>query len=333
MSALALPANPEERRLVMELLERFFGRGQHRDGDLPVANPLLVDPPSVQVLFNTHPLVLPAERIQADLRAYHPELVAATVELAKLPAQGSPADALGSPSAVVGLLAWGDHVIKLVGFDAPMPASAVERCVTPAHYSADIKQQAYRHTTHVLLYYAGYNSDPLEQYVALVVATAALVPYGAIVALNEQARTSVPAWVFLPSEEDRGDTLSAMRSLPLPFFYAGFVKLEVAGEEGVWMRTYGCHNFNLPDLAMRTEGHHRGSATFNLFSSMLDYLRYEKQTFVAGDTIGTSEGDYLRLRLRNADEWFLDGNEPLFVLEPLPPEERAALERSAPEVH
>jgi hypothetical protein len=332
MSALALPSK-HERRSIMELLGRFFGRGQHRDGGLPVANPLLVDPLSVQVLFNTHPLVLPAEQIQAALRAYHPELSAATVELTELPAQDAPADAPGSPSAVVGLLAWGDHVVKLVGFNAPMPASAVERCVAPAHYPADIKQQAYEHTAHVLLYYAGYDPNPLEQYVALVVATAALVPHGAIVALNEQARTSVPAWVFLPNEEDQGDTLSAMRSLPLPFFYAGFVKLEVAGEEGVWMRTYGCHSFNLPDLAMRTEGHHRGSATFSLFSNMLDYLRYERQTFAAGDTIGTSEGDYLRLRLRKSDEWFLDGDEPLFVLEPLPPEELATLQSSMPKVN
>lgn len=315
----------------MDLLERFFGRGQHRDGGPPVANPLLVDPLSVQVLFAAHPLVLPVEPIQAALRAYHPELSAATVELAELPAQDAPTQAQGSPSAVVGLLAWKDHVIKLVGFNAPMPASAVERCVAPAHYPAEIKQQAFQHATHVLLYYAGYDPNPLEQYVALVAATAALVPHGAIVALNEQARTSVPAWVFLPNEEDRGDTLSAMRSLPLPFFYAGFVKMEVAGEEGVWMRTYGCHSFGLPDLAMRTEGHHRGSATFSLFSNMLDYLRYERQTFAAGDTIGTSEGDYLRLRLRNSDEWFLDGDEPLFVLEPLSPEELAALQRSTPE--
>lgn len=309
----------------MELLERFFGRGERREGGPAVVNPLLVDPPAVGVLFPAAPLELQASAIQQALRTYHPDLAGATAELAELPARDDQTSVPPAPNATVGLLAWGPHVVKLVGFHAPMPASVVERCVAPAHYQPELKDQAYQHAAHVLLYYAGYDPDPLEQHVALAAAVAALVPAGAIVALNEAAHTSVPAWVFLPSEEDGGDTLAAIRSLPLPFFFAGFVKLEVAGEEGVWMRTYGCHAFGLPDLAMRTEGHHRGSATFSLFSNMLDYLRYEKQTFAAGDTVGTSEGDCLRLRLRSGAEWFLDGDEPLFVLEPVPPEQREFL--------
>jgi hypothetical protein len=302
-----------------ELLQRFFGQGQRLSG-VAVANPLLVDPPAIGLLFPTAPLALSAPTIQETLRHYHAELASATAELTSLPARGELGSA-AAPSAAVGLLAWGAHVVKLVGFDGPMPASVVERCVAPAHYQPELKEQAYNHAAHVLLYYAGYESDPLEQYVALAAAAAALVPCGALIAINEQAHTSVPAWVFLPTAEDQGDTLAAIRALPLPFFFAGFVKLEVAGEQGVWMRTYNCHTFGLPDLAMWTPGHERGSATFSLFSNMLDYLRHEKQTFAAGDTIGTSEGDYLRLRLRNSGEWFLDGDEPLFVLEPMPPED------------
>ncbi|MCS7021423.1 MAG: DUF4261 domain-containing protein [Gemmataceae bacterium] len=307
----------------MELRERFFGRGERRQGGPPIANPLLVDPPAVGVLFASAPLSLPAESIQATLREYHRDLAEATVELTEVPAPADVQQIPAPPSAIIGLLAWGAHVVKLVGFNAPMPVSVLDSCIAPAHYAPELKQQAYQHAAHVLLYYAGYDADPLEQYVALAAATAALARCGALVALNEQAHTSVPAAVFLPHEEDNGDTLQALRALPLPFFFAGFVKLEVAGEEGVWMRTYGCHTFGLPDLAIRAEGHHRGSAVFTLFSNMLDYLRFEGQTFAAGDTIGTSDGEYLRLRVRQSTEWFLEGNEPLFVLEPLPPEERA----------
>jgi len=49
------------------------------------------------------------------------------------------AAAKGTP---YGLAAWGDHVIKFVGFDVPMPAPVVEKCVAAAHYGPDLKQQA-----------------------------------------------------------------------------------------------------------------------------------------------------------------------------------------------
>ena len=29
---------------------------------------------------------------------------------------------------------WGNHVVRLVGFDAPYPSEALEACVAPAHY-------------------------------------------------------------------------------------------------------------------------------------------------------------------------------------------------------
>ncbi len=303
-----------------DLLERFFGRPAADGPSRPRANPLMVHPPSFQLLFEQSPLVIDGLQVQQRLREYHPELREATAEFMQL--EPTPAmQSTDTPAAVIGLVAWGQHVIKCIGFHTPMPASVVERCVVAAHYDEQLKERAWQHAAHVLLYYAGYETDPLEQYVALAAAAAALVPCGAVIAAHEDARTSVPAAVFLPAPEDNGDTLQALRTLPLPFFYAGFVKMEVAGEEGVWMRTYNCPAFGLPDLAIRTPGHHRGTATFTLFSNILDYLLREKQTFSEGDTIGTSEGDYFRLRSRQSGEWFLDGNEPLFVLEPIAAED------------
>src|SRR5262249_33226548 len=149
----------------------------------------------------------------------------------------------------------------------------VESCVQPAHYAQELKEEAYKHVSHIMLYYAGYETNPLEQHVALAATSAALARFGATIVMNETAHTSVPAITLLPHEEDQGDTLRAMRTLPLPFIYAGLVLIEVEGVAGVWMRTHGCHAFKLPDLALLAEGHNQGTSTFELFSNMLNYLR------------------------------------------------------------
>jgi hypothetical protein len=211
--------------------------------------------------------------------------------------------------------------VKVVAFAAPLPVSTVERCVQPAHYDPETKEEAYRHGAHVILFYAGYELDPFEQHVALAAVSAALARFGAIVTMNETASTSVPSAALLPHEEDQGDTLAAIRALPLPFLFVGFVKVEVQGEPGVWMRTYGCQAFKLPNLALHAEGHHQGSATFTLFGNMLAYLRSSGKTFAAGDTMNVGDGMFLRLRERTEQEWFLESEGGMFVVEPITPAE------------
>jgi hypothetical protein len=305
----------------MELMDRFFGRGLAEPGGPPVANARLSSPPAFAVLFPGEP-ALDAAALTRALRDYHPELAAATAELLPVP---EPARAgYEARHTVLGLIGWGRHVVKLVSFPNPMPAGVVERCVRPAHYDPELKQQAYDHRGHVLLFYAGYDPDPLEQHVALAVVAAVLALFGGVVVLNETGGTSVPAAALLPHEEDNGDTLAALRALPLPFLYVGFVKLEVEGEPGVWMRTYGCHAFRLTDLAFRAEGHHQGTATFNLFANMLAYLRESTRTFAPGDTVNVGADLFLRLRARTPDEWFLDSPGEILVVEPIRPEEADA---------
>jgi hypothetical protein len=221
----------------------------------------------------------------------------------------------------MGLIGWGRHVVKLVAFHAPTPKEALEACVHPAHYAPEIKDAAYQHAAHVLLFYAGYETNPHEQHVALAAAAAAISRFGAIVVLNETARMSVPAVVLLPHEEDNGDMLTTLRTLPIPFLYAGFVKCEIDGVPGIWMRTYGCHALKLPDLAFHATSHQQGTATFNLFSSMLSYLRDSGRSFTPGDTMNVGDGLFLRLRARTTEEWFLESPGEMFVAEPVNPEE------------
>jgi hypothetical protein len=300
----------------MDIQDRFFGRGTSAPG-VPVANPKLDDPPGLVLLFPAPP-GLDAGAIAASLREYHPELAAVTVELQQLPPQP------GQPPATIGLIAWGPHVVKLVVADTRAPEPVIEQCVQPAHYDPAIKEQAYRHAAHVRLFYAGYEPDRLERHVARAAAAAGLVPLGAVAVLNEAGRTSVPAVALLPHPDDPGDTMQTLRSFPIPLLYAGFVKLEVEGESGVWMRTYGCSAVGLPDFSLRAEAHSQGSAVFNLFANMLAHLRETGEKFAAGDSLSVGEGMYLRLRSPNPAEWFLESDGRMLVAEPITAEEAKA---------
>jgi hypothetical protein len=296
-----------------DLLDRFFGKGVPRIGGPAVANPRLADPVGMQLLFDC-PLELDAGEVTKALRDYHPDMAEATAELYAVPPLEKPAPGGIEPS-LMGLLAWDRHVVKLVGFATPMPADAVKACIQPAHFDPEFKKIAYEHESHVMLYYAGYDHDPLEQYVALAATAGAVAYFGATFVLNETGRTAVPAAVLHPHDEDGGNVLASLRKFPLPFLYCGFVKLEVEGTPGVWMRTYGCHRFGLPDFAFRAPGHEAGSVTFEWFSNLLAYLRHSGKQFAPGDTMRVGAADYLRLRPRAQEEWYLESEGEMLVAE------------------
>lgn len=295
-----------------DLLDRFFGRGVPRLGGPAVANPRLADPVGLQLLFDDV-FALDAEQVALALRDYHAEMAEATAELFHVPPKPDPKP--GEEPAVMGLLAWERHVVKVVGFAAPMPADAVRACVQPAHIDPQFKRIAYDHKSHLMLYYAGYELDPLEQYVALAAAAGALAYFGASFVLNESARTAIPAAVLHPHEEDEGDMLAALRGFPLPLIYCGLVKMEVDGVAGVWMRVYGAHRFGLPDLAYRAAGHDETRFAFELFGNVLSYLRTTGKQFAPGDTLRISDDEYLRLRARTPDEWYLESEGEMLVAE------------------
>jgi hypothetical protein len=293
--------------VAVDLLDRFFGKGVPSLGGPAVANPHLTDPVGLQLLFDEVCALDPNE-VTAALRDYHTDMAGATAELFDVP----PKEGADEP-AVMGLLAWERHVVKLVGFTSPMPADAVKACVQPAHFASQFKELAYGHKSHVMLYYAGYELDPLEQYVALAAAAGSLAYFGASFVLNETARTAIPAAVLHPHDEDAGDMLGALRGFPLPLLYCGMVKMQVEGEPGVWMRTYGAHRFGLPDLSLLAAGHEETPAAFELFGNLLGYLRTSGKQFIPGDTLRIADDAYLRLRARTPEEWYLESEGEMLV--------------------
>jgi hypothetical protein len=288
----------------VSLFARFFGKRGAPKPDELLANPAIEHPLSLQVLF-AEPTVLESQKVVEAFRAYHPSMARARCEIdAELSREGK----------VFGLVGWERHVVRLVGFDVPMPAAAVETCVGPAHYPQKLKDLARAHKSHLLLYYAGYDRAPLEQYVALAITAGVLARLGAVVVLNEAARTSFPADA-LSNSDANGDIVELLRTLPLPILYCGFVKYEIEGVAGVWMRTHGAPLLGLPDFAAHAAGHHEGQKYFDTFSSILTYLHRSGAHMAPGHTMQIGDDSYLRVRSPGADEKFLQRDGEVLVAE------------------
>lgn len=290
----------------MGIFERFTGK-EARDGDRVrdlIANPEIETPLGFSVLFADGPRLKP-DTLTKALRSYHRSMSNARCDI--------DAD-LSKEGTVFGLAGWGKHVIKLVGFNLPMPAEALEACIAPSLYPQELKEKARQHGGHVVLMYAGYEPSPLEQYVALAAAAGALSTLGAIMVLNESAHTSLPAGA-LSSANTNHDIMDVLRAFPLPVLYCGMVKYEVERTDGVWMRTYGAHLLGLPDLAAHTAGHHEGQRCFDIFDRILGYMLQSGAALLAGHTMQLGDDEYLRFRVPTEDEYFLEGEGQLLVSE------------------
>jgi hypothetical protein len=210
----------------MSLFSRFFGRKDTDDlaGAQLLANPDIKAPLSLQVLF-PETCRLDAGQLIEAFKSYHRSMSDVRCEIdSELNREGN----------LFGMIGWGKHVIRLVGFDRPYPAEALEARVAPSHYTQELKRRARSHKAHVILYYAGRESSPFEQYVALAAAAGVMAWLGAIVVLNESGHTSFPAAALSDSDSD-GDALDLLRAFPLAILFCGFVKYEVEGTP-----EYGC---------------------------------------------------------------------------------------------
>lgn len=290
----------------MSIFSRFFGKFDIEDthgGEL-TANPKIKHPLSLQVVFPDQ-CPLDSIRLIEAFRSYHHSMSRVRCEIDPV---------LSGKGNMFGMIGWGKHVVRCVGFDLPMPPETVERCVAPSHYPQELKDRARSHKAHVILYYAGYDPSLLEQYVALAATAGVMAQFGAIVVLNESGCTSFPTAALSSSNSD-GDILDLLRTLPLPILYCGFVKYEIEEIPGVWMRTYGAPLLGLPDFAAHTVGHHEAQRYFDIFDNVLNYLRDSGSQLSEGHTMQIGSDEYLKFRAPNDVEDFLESDEILLVVE------------------
>ena len=289
----------------MSIFSRFFGRKEEptgaadpTDSTALLANPDIAQPLSLQVLFAA-PLAISESALAEALRAYHPTMKDARAEIAP------------DMPEFLGMAGWDKHVVRLVGFNAPYPKDALETCVAPSHYPATLKDEVRAHVSHIILYYAGYETDPLEQYVALAAVAGALANFKALAVLNEHAHTSLPAGVF--ADESLGDeSMELLRTLPLNMLYCGFVKYEVEGVQGVWMRTYGADAFALPDLALLAIGQEQSESYYAVLDILIPHWVKTGAELAAGQTRQIAERAYMTLREPTKEDC-LDGSGRVLV--------------------
>jgi hypothetical protein len=287
---------------VTGFLDRFQAA---RAGENPIGLQLIyLDPPEFA-----------AEGIQHFLHV-HPELRDTVVEMvpfADLPPGSLRNQAGESQPSLLGLVRFGQHVIKWFHIDEPLPYGPIETCVVPALMPPEIKADARLHQSHTLLYYAGTHADPFERYIAVTAVAGAMARFGAIAVLNEEARTAAPALDLIPEDEE--DFLATYRGLPLPYLFAGFVKLDVGNAGRPWARTYAAHQLGLPDLARSLASHAETASTFQLFTGVLGYLREMKETLAPGEVLDLGDGQRFLARSPTDQEWFLESPGPLLVLD------------------
>ena len=154
----------------------------------------------------------------------------------------------------------------------------------------------------------------MEQYVALACVAGCLDNLEASVVTNETGHTSLPVSVLGPGQTE-GDQLDLLRAIPLLHLYCGFVKYDIDGVDGVWMRTYGLHEFDLPDFAFHAKGHHQSEEIFDIFTNTLEYLRESKAEMDVGHTMQVGEDFFVRLRAPEEDEVFLESKVEMLVME------------------
>jgi hypothetical protein len=288
----------------MGFLSRFFGKSDRPQVEqAPVALPLTnKNPLGLQILFAGEPPT-DVDAVTAAIRAYDAMMAGARFEIHQT-----------GDGGFMGSAEWGNDAVAIVGFGAPMPAPAVKACVAPAHYDLALKKRAVAHSSHALLYYSGKNTSPHQQYVALAAIAGALAEFNAIVVLNETAHTSIGA-ASLSASGLQGARLQELADLPLLLLFCGFVKYDVEGIQGVWMRTYGAPRFGLPDLAALAAGHHEGELYFGMFETILAYVRSSGSDLAAGHTMQLGNDMYMKLRTATKDEYYLQSDDDLLVVE------------------
>lgn len=284
----------------MDFLERFLASQS-------------ANPPSFQLLL-TDLSELNAEALRTALREFHPDLVSADVEFVPANADPRVVDRGGPPPALLGIASWGEHTVRIVACDAPMTTGAVESCLRPALLPPDFKERARRHRAHVLVDYAGRCADPLEQLVALGCVAGIFAYFGSLAILNEEARAAIAPFA-LTADDEGEDMLATLRSLPVPYLYGGFVKMELTDIPGVWIRTFACHRLGLPNLAMHRPTHADGERIFHLFSGVLGYLRDTGSIFEPGELIRIDDTTVLAVRTPEQREWWLDSDGPIWILD------------------
>jgi hypothetical protein len=220
---------------------------------------------------------------------------------------------------LLGVARWDRHVVRLVGHPVPLPDDALVLTLDAAWMEEADRRAARAHRAHLVLYYAGEDDSPFEQYLALGAVAGALATLGALAVVNEPAHNALSGRALLP-EPGAGDMVDALASMPLLALWVGLGRHP--DPTGLWLRTHGAFLLGLPDLARHVPGAKARAAqaavdeTVDLFEGIFEYLIESGAPVEEGHTFALGEAETLALRAPREDETALRSEGEIYALEP-----------------
>jgi hypothetical protein len=184
-----------------------------------------------------------------------------------------------------------DHRLQLVGFSARVPAATMEHTIPVSNWKPQDKALLQGHKAHILCYYEGENTNPVERLIALYKTAFAFCKEGVLGILDEDAWNCMPRRMI--EEQVKPDMLQSCRQTVPLGIWTGFVKLFKSKTE-VWFCTKGYHRFGAKDLAYLGRPD-EANATYDLFGNLFFYMR-DGAVLKAGDTAQVSETENIRFR-------------------------------------
>ncbi len=270
--------------------------------------PNAVFTPAIHLLFTSPTVSNPDEKVIAD-------------HIASLDEGIPPADVWASwhhrdAQQSLGEIRFGDHLIQVTGFAAPLPNAVINSTVNVAHWQPQIKAAMRQHRTHINLIYQGQHHDPIEKMIALYKTASAFANENLVGIANPQAWTAHPPADFLSAEK-----IASYRS-NFPFMlWVGYIKFFI-DKERYWLTTKGHHIFDVPDLAYFIKFKDNTDGITNLFANIFYYLYENDVVVTAGDTLEIGvQGQHMRFSKTPEDAEFLMGPSGTLVVKPVSPED------------
>lgn len=195
-------------------------------------------------------------------------------------------------SVLHAIVGFGDHEVQMAGFSYPTPADVLEHTVRVSNWSQASKPPLMSHKAHIMAFYRGTNTDPVEQLLALHKIGFCFQSAGLLGFLDIDGWNSMPA-DFVPKLLEPEMIKSCRKQIPLGIWGVGFVKM-MKDADSVWFCTKGSHRFGVHDLAYLGRLAD-GDFAFDTFTSLFGYMR-SGAVLKPGHTAQVGEDDYLRFR-------------------------------------
>lgn len=186
---------------------------------------------------------------------------------AKLTGMGALPEPIITGGSFVATIMAGGHELRMIGFDAPAPGldEAIRTTRTKPELLAPLRTQ----NAHILCYYQGSETDPVEAMLIVFRLGAALIPHGLLGAIHGDA------WqCFLPQAfqtmQDPAATSDFRAGAGVRFLCN---RIPFHTERGIWWGTKGQHVFGVPDFALWDGTQIGVKIVDEVFVGLFNYIR------------------------------------------------------------